>query len=108
MTADVLVVDREFQAPIPRATPDERAPLEANLLAAGRAHDPLVCWHGVILDGHHRLATCHGLHDVTDLACANRDDAKTSIIRHRTPTTPRPNENGGSHVGTESNDHRVA
>jgi len=37
-------IDREFRALIPPLTPGERAQLEENIVAAGRATDPLALW----------------------------------------------------------------
>jgi hypothetical protein len=58
-------IDPEFRAFIPPLTDDERAKLEASLVAAGRARDPLIVWRGggeggadVLLDGHNRYEIC--------------------------------------------------
>jgi hypothetical protein len=51
-------IDREFRALIPPLTPGERSQLEENIIAAGRATDPLALWGDVLLDGHNRLDIC--------------------------------------------------
>jgi len=57
-----LTIDPEFQRLIQPLEADERAQLEANLLAEG-CRDPLVVWGVTLLDGHHRYAICteHGI-----------------------------------------------
>lgn len=58
----IPIIDPEFQSLIPPPTAEELAQLEANLLTDG-CRDPLVTWHGILIDGHNRLAICtrHGL-----------------------------------------------
>ena len=78
-TALDIIVDPEFRQLIPPLTPDERAQLEANLLADG-CRDALVVWAGenILLDGHNRLDICqaHGIEfDVYELELADRDAA---------------------------------
>jgi hypothetical protein len=53
-----ITIDPEFQALIPPPAPQELALLEANILAEGRARDPLALWGDVLLDGHNRLSIC--------------------------------------------------
>lgn len=57
-----MKVDPEFRSLIPPLRPDERAALEASILAEG-CRDALVTWHGVLLDGHNRMEICtaHGI-----------------------------------------------
>ncbi len=57
-----MIIDSEFKALIPPLAPEELAQLEANILADG-CRDPLVTWHGILIDGHNRFAICskHGL-----------------------------------------------
>lgn len=57
-----VVIDPEFAALIPALRDDERAALEASIVAEG-CRDALVTWGGVLLDGHNRHAICteHGL-----------------------------------------------
>jgi ParB-like chromosome segregation protein Spo0J len=58
---DGLVIDPEFEQLIPPHAADELADLEAEIVAAGRAHDALVVWKGrdILLDGHTRRRLCH-------------------------------------------------
>lgn len=74
-----IIVDPEFRQLIPPLTPDERAQLEANLLADG-CRDALVVWAGenILLDGHNRLDICqaHGIDlEFVELELADRDAA---------------------------------
>jgi N6-adenosine-specific RNA methylase IME4 len=86
MTTAVLI-DPEFRARIPPLRDDERAQLEANIAAAGRARDPLVTWRGILLDGHNRYEICArlGLPFATEeLADAEtRNDAKLWVVRNQ-------------------------
>lgn len=80
-------VDDEFSALIPPLKEEERAQLEANLLADG-CRDPLVVWgpHGILLDGHNRLEICrqHSLDfDIREIFLSDRDAAKAWIIRNQ-------------------------
>lgn len=49
-----LKIDHEFQQKIPPLTADEYQQLEENILKAGVIFNPIVTWHGFILDGHNR------------------------------------------------------
>lgn len=57
-----IVIDNEFRALIPPLSTEERAQLEANILADG-CRDPLVVWGNTLIDGHnrHEICTKHGL-----------------------------------------------
>ncbi len=62
-----ITIDPEFQALIPPLSAEERAQLEANLLADG-CRDPLTVWaraggEQILVDGHNRYEICsaHGL-----------------------------------------------
>ena len=79
-------IDPEFRALIPPPTPGERSQLETNIIAAGRAMDPLALWGDVLLDGHNRLDICtrRGLpFTTTQVQLANRTDARAWIGRRR-------------------------
>jgi N6-adenosine-specific RNA methylase IME4 len=62
-----IVIDAEFRALIPALQEEEYKQLEANIIAAGRARDPLVVWRqeveATLIDGHNRYEICkrHGL-----------------------------------------------
>lgn len=60
-----IQIDSEFQALIPPLSAEERAQLEANLLADG-CRDPLVVWEtsdgqNILIDGHNRYEICTSL-----------------------------------------------
>ncbi len=50
------IIDEEFRSLLPALTPDQRAGLEASILAQGIL-SPLLVWEetGILLDGHNRL-----------------------------------------------------
>jgi phage N-6-adenine-methyltransferase len=82
---NAIQIDPEFQALIPPLRADERAQLEANIVADG-VRDPLVTWQGVLIDGHNRyeIATRLGLpYQVTSMDFATRDDACDWIDRNQ-------------------------
>jgi hypothetical protein len=58
----MIRIDPGFQSLVPPLSADELAQLETNILADG-CRDPLVTWHGAIIDGHNRYAICsrHGI-----------------------------------------------
>lgn len=49
-----LKIDPEFRDKIPALTDAEFAQLRENILADGEVFEPLVVWHGTIVDGHNR------------------------------------------------------
>ena len=55
-----IKIDPRLEKLIPPLQPDERAALEAALVASGGPTDPIVVWRetGAILDGHNRYAIC--------------------------------------------------
>ncbi len=80
-------IDSEFQALLPALTPDQRAGLQASLLAEG-VLAPLVVWEeeGVLLDGHNRLeiAQREGLPFGTrTVKLVSREAAVEWIFRHQ-------------------------
>ena len=52
-----LKIDKEFKTLIRPLSPKEYEQLEANILADG-CRDPIVTWHGYIIDGHNRYEIC--------------------------------------------------
>ena len=50
----ILKIDPEFSEKIPPLTEDEFNQLRENILKAGEVYDPIVTWHGTIVDGHNR------------------------------------------------------
>jgi len=74
-------VDPEFAAIIAPLSAEEHQQLESNLVAEG-CRDALVVWHGLLLDGHNRLAicNCHGIpYDTTEIELPDREAAKLWI-----------------------------
>ena len=85
-----IIIDQEFKALIPPLSPEERAQLEANLLADG-CRDPLVVWVArepdqerdiaaqyILVDGHnrHEICTKHDIgFDVVQMEFADREAA---------------------------------
>lgn len=59
--SSAIRIDREFKKLIPALAEGERTQLEANLVEAGGARDPLVIWNGILLDGHNRYEICERL-----------------------------------------------
>lgn len=57
-----IKIDAELKALIPPLAPDEYKQLEANIIKDG-CRDPLVVWHGTLIDGHNRHEICarHGI-----------------------------------------------
>lgn len=84
-----VVIDPEFAALIPPLSNEERAQLEANLIADG-CRDPLVVWihdgQATLLDGHNRLAMCRTHHIPYITTCApveTREGARVWIIQNQ-------------------------
>lgn len=50
-------IDSEFSSVLPPLSDEERAGLEAAILADG-CRDPLVVWRGLLIDGHNRYEIC--------------------------------------------------
>ena len=76
----------EFESLIPPLQAEERAQLEANILAEG-CRDPLVLWCDVLLDGHNRYAICqkHGIpfRTVQAQGIESLDDAILWIVNNQ-------------------------
>ena len=51
-----LKIDPEFRDKIPPLTESEFKQLEENIVADGEIREPIVTWHGTIIDGHNRWA----------------------------------------------------
>ena len=56
MTIEISTVE-QFARLLPKLTRDERNALEESLLKEG-CRDPIVTWHGTIIDGHNRYSIC--------------------------------------------------
>jgi hypothetical protein len=86
----MIVVDPELKAFIPPLSSAERASLEAEIITAGRAVDPIAVWStpegDVIVDGHNRFAICqaHGLpFALRYVTFDNRNEAKRWMLDHQ-------------------------
>jgi N6-adenosine-specific RNA methylase IME4 len=82
-----LKVDPELRSFCPALTEAELAQLEENLVAEGRAVEPLVTWQGTLLDGHNRHEICRrrGLPFTTREAkgVETREDALAWIVKNQ-------------------------
>lgn len=80
-----IQIDSEFQALIPPLSAEERAQLEANIVADG-CRDPLVVWGDVLIDGHNRYEICTRLRlpfEVVPREFESRDNATEWIINNQ-------------------------
>ena len=80
-----LHIDADFRSLIPPLTEDEYGRLEASIVAEG-VRDPIITWHGTIIDGHNRYRICkeHGIGFKTaEREFASRDAAKIWIIENQ-------------------------
>lgn len=86
-----MIIDPEFQSFIPPLTETERASLEASLVAAGGATDPLIYavidGQNVLLDGHNRYEITERLglnrHAICERSVTTRAAAKAWIFEHQ-------------------------
>lgn len=82
----MIEVNQAFKSLIPPLSADERAQLEANLIAEG-CRDALVVWNNVLLDGHNRYEICSKLEiyfDVVEVENVHSEnDAKLWIVRNQ-------------------------
>jgi len=79
------VIDPEFSHLIAPLMPEEYQQLEASLVKEGCRH-ALVCWDGILLDGHNRLEICKRLglrYQVMGIKLADRLDAMIWIRRNQ-------------------------
>lgn len=84
-----IEIDNEFKALIPPLADDERAQLEASLLAEG-CRDALVCWRQgdtlTLVDGHNRYELCtkHALpYSIVERSFDSREDAIIWIVNNQ-------------------------
>lgn len=86
MTSGVpITVDADFRSYIPALSEEERAQLEANIVAEG-CLDPLIVWNGILVDGHNRFEICTrlGIHyDVVQRFFVDRDAALDWMDAHQ-------------------------
>lgn len=80
-----IKIDSEFQALIPPLSAEERAQLEANIIADG-CRDPLVVWGNILVDGHNRYEICTRLglpFDTVEVEFESRLHAVEWIIKNQ-------------------------
>lgn len=80
-----LSVDDDFRSLIPPLTDDEYSRLERSIIAEG-VRDPIITWHGTIVDGHNRYRICqeHGIAFKTaEIVFGSKDAAKIWIIENQ-------------------------
>ncbi|AFZ11344.1 hypothetical protein Cri9333_0364 [Crinalium epipsammum PCC 9333] len=83
-----LIIDPEFQSLLPALTKEERQQLEHNLIATGRATDPIYVWkgHNIVIDGHNRYELCirHNLpFEITLIELENTEAVKLWMFKHQ-------------------------
>lgn len=90
MTKQELTIDPELRDLLPPLTPEEREQLRENLIADGRALDPLVVWQRqgerVIVDGHNRYELCQELglqYTYTVRTWATKADVIAWMLNHQ-------------------------
>ena len=79
----IPIIDTEFKLLIPPLSYEERIQLEQNILYAGKCHDAIILWDGVIIDGHNRFEICmkHEIEfEVKHMAFDSREEAKIWIL----------------------------
>ena len=79
---DMVAINPKFASLIPPLSKDEHDALEKSIREDG-VREPIVTWHGWIVDGHNRyeIATAHGLdYDTVEYDFANEDAAKEWMI----------------------------
>ena len=80
-----MIIDQEFKALIPPLTPDERAGLEASILAEG-CRDALIVWGDILIDGHNRYEICtkHNIpYKTQPIEFASRTEARIWIRKNQ-------------------------
>lgn len=83
-----IKININFENLIPKQTPEQFKQLEENMVAEGRARNPLVLWrgHGVLIDGHHRLRILKAHPEikwsVVEQEFADDDEVKEWIIKN--------------------------
>jgi N6-adenosine-specific RNA methylase IME4 len=81
----MIQIDNEFRDLLPPLSEEERAILEASLIADG-CRDSLVLWNDILIDGHNRYTICsaHNIPFETVLYdFADRDAVKLWMIRNQ-------------------------
>lgn len=88
MELSEIKINIEFENLIPKQTAEQFKQLEENMVAEGRARNPLVLWkgHNTLVDGHHRVKVLHAHPElswsVVEQEFADEDEAKEWIIKN--------------------------
>lgn len=88
MELSEIKINIEFENLIPKQTAEQFKQLEENMVAEGRARNPLVLWkdHNTLVDGHNRMKVLHAHPElswsVVEQEFANEDEAKEWIIKN--------------------------
>ena len=88
MELEEIKINLAFENLIPRQTAEQFKQLEENMVAEGRARNPLVIWqgHGTLVDGHHRLKILKAHPElrwsVVEQEFADEDEVKEWIIKN--------------------------
>lgn len=88
MELSKIKINIDFENLIPKQTAEQFKQLEENMVAEGRARNPLVLWrnHGVLVDGHHRMKILKAHPEikwsVVEQDFADEEEAKEWIIKN--------------------------
>ena len=88
MELSEIKININFENLIPKQTAEQFKQLEENMVAEGRARNPLVLWRGkdTLVDGHHRLKVLKAhpklSWSVVEQDFANEDEVKEWIIKN--------------------------
>lgn len=80
-----VLINPDFDSLIPPLSDEELSGLEKSILDEG-VRDPIVTWHGYIIDGHnrYRIATKHGIpYEVTEREFADEESVKLWMIQNQ-------------------------
>lgn len=83
-----FVINKDLQDYLPPGTQQEKELLERSIVAAGKAHEPLIVWEetGVLVDGHRRHEICTRLelpYSVEYRSFENTDAVKEWVLIHQ-------------------------
>ncbi len=78
-------IKKEFKHLVPPLSDAEYSQLEENIVLEG-CREPLVCWRGIVVDGHNRLSICqeHGLpFEIVNKDFSDADGAEIWILTNQ-------------------------
>lgn len=86
MELSEIKININFENLIPKQTAEQFKQLEENMVAEGRARNPLVLWHGILVDGHHRMRILKAHPEIkwsfVEQDFSDEDEAKEWIIKN--------------------------